>query len=109
MGGIGWELLIAQPLPPHRNQLTLDDGFPLKRFVSCGGQAAFFDAFDWALSAGGRVPIDQGLEYADLPEGTGEFLDAWLMLLEKVPKLEIRIINFESLVFFTLHFAGDPS
>ncbi len=79
----------------------------LHKFVSCGGQAAFFDAFYWALSAGGRVPLDQGLEYADLPEGlffdgnmslwklysyflpfrlagTGEFLDAWLMLLEKM-------------------------
>lgn len=78
----------------------------LHKFVSCGGQAAFFEAFYWALSAGGRVPLDQGLEYADLPEGqlflwhsidkqktlmfyftnlgTGEFLDAWLMLLEKM-------------------------
>ena len=78
------------------------------KFVSCGGQAAFFDAFYWALSAGGRVSLDQGLEYPDLPEGsklkfelfcclrflicqkkciiagTGEFLDAWLMLLEKM-------------------------
>ena len=35
----------------------------LHKFVSCGGQAAFFDAFNWALSAGGRVPVDQGLEF----------------------------------------------
>lgn len=46
----------------------------LHKFVSCGGQAAFFDAFNWALSAGGRVPIDQGLEFSDLPEGNEQSL-----------------------------------
>ena len=25
-----------------------------------------------------------GLEHPDIPDGTGEFLDAWLMLLEKM-------------------------
>ena len=42
----------------------------LHKFVGCGGQAAFFEAFNWALSAGGRVPLEQGLEYPELPEGT---------------------------------------
>lgn len=40
--------------------------------------------FNWALSMGGRVPVTEGLEHADLPDGTGEFLDAWLMLVEKM-------------------------
>lgn len=26
----------------------------------------------------------EGLEHPDLPDGTGEFLDAWLMLVEKM-------------------------
>lgn len=38
----------------------------------------------WALSGGGRFDADDGLEHPDLPEGTGEFLDAWLLLLEKM-------------------------
>ena len=33
---------------------------------------------------GGKVPVSEGLEHADLPDGTGEFLDAWLMLVEKM-------------------------
>lgn len=30
------------------------------------------------------MPLEEGLEHNDLPEGAGEFLDAWLMLLEKM-------------------------
>ena len=30
------------------------------------------------------MSLEEGLEYPDLPDGTGEFLDAWLMLLEKM-------------------------
>ncbi|XP_032797159.2 LOW QUALITY PROTEIN: E3 ubiquitin-protein ligase HUWE1 [Daphnia magna] len=98
--GLAWEPPVTSPTPKFRlTFLICSVGFTspmlfdekklpyhlmLHKFVSCGGQAAFFDAFYWALSAGGRVPLDQGLEYADLPEGTGEFLDAWLMLLEKM-------------------------
>lgn len=33
---------------------------------------------------GGKVPVSEGLEHSDLPDGTGEFLDAWLMLVEKM-------------------------
>lgn len=45
----------------------------------------FFNrTFNWALSMGGKVPVSEGLEHADLPDGTGEFLDAWLMLVEKM-------------------------
>lgn len=48
--------------------------------------------FRWALSCGGKVPVGEGLENPDLPEGTGEFLDAWLMLLEKMvnPKMVLE-------------------
>ncbi|GIY19686.1 hypothetical protein CEXT_385471 [Caerostris extrusa] len=38
--------------------------------------------FRWALTCGHKVPIEEGLEHPELPDGTGEFLDAWLMLLE---------------------------
>ncbi|XP_060587198.1 E3 ubiquitin-protein ligase HUWE1-like isoform X3 [Ruditapes philippinarum] len=56
----------------------------LQKFLSCGGQDALFQAFNWALSINGQVSLDEGLENPDLPVGTGEFLDAWLMLIEKM-------------------------
>ncbi|XP_031335949.1 E3 ubiquitin-protein ligase HUWE1-like isoform X2 [Photinus pyralis] len=56
----------------------------LQKFVSLGGQTTFFNTFKWALSAGNTIKLSEGLEHPDLPEGTGEFLDAWLMLLEKM-------------------------
>lgn len=56
----------------------------LQKFVLGGGQATFFSTFKWALSAGGTIPLDKGLEDPNLPDGTGEFLDVWLMLLEKM-------------------------
>lgn len=56
----------------------------LQNFQQLGGQNIFFETFKWALSAGGTVPLDKGLEHPNLPEGTGEFLDAWLTLLEKM-------------------------
>ena len=83
--GLAWEPPVTSPTPKFRlTFLICSVGFTspmlfdekklpyhlmLHKFVSCGGQAAFFDAFYWALSAGGRVPLEQGLEYADLPEG----------------------------------------
>lgn len=36
------------------------------------------------MSAGHTIPLEYGLESPDLPEGTGEFLDVWLLLLEKM-------------------------
>lgn len=56
----------------------------LQKFVALGGQAAFFNTFRWALSAGDTVPLEEGLESKNLPDGTGEFLDVWLVLLEKM-------------------------
>ena len=41
----------------------------LQKFVSQGGQATFFDTFRWALSAGGTIPLEEGLEHLNLPEG----------------------------------------
>ena len=66
----------------------------LHKFVSCGGQAAFFDAFYWALSAGGRVPLEQGLEYADLPEG-------WCCL-----KLSMSTVSFVLITYTLRRYRG---
>lgn len=41
----------------------------LQKFVACGGQAALFQAFSWALSMDGKVPLSEGLEHPDLPGG----------------------------------------
>uniref|UniRef100_A0A5F8GGW4 E3 ubiquitin-protein ligase HUWE1 n=1 Tax=Monodelphis domestica TaxID=13616 RepID=A0A5F8GGW4_MONDO len=56
----------------------------LQKFLCSGGHNALFETFNWALSMGGKVPVSEGLEHPDLPDGTGEFLDAWLMLVEKM-------------------------
>ncbi|XP_021341229.1 E3 ubiquitin-protein ligase HUWE1-like isoform X3 [Mizuhopecten yessoensis] len=56
----------------------------LQKFVSSGGQKALFEAFSWALSIDGKVQMSDGLEFPELPDGTGEFIDAWLMLVEKM-------------------------
>jgi E3 ubiquitin-protein ligase HUWE1 len=56
----------------------------LKKFVELGGQATFFNTFRWALTAGGTISIEKAFEQGALPEGTAGFLDAWLMLLEKM-------------------------
>ncbi|XP_058791372.1 E3 ubiquitin-protein ligase HUWE1 isoform X2 [Phymastichus coffea] len=56
----------------------------LQKFVKLGGQNAFFSTFRWALSGSGQFDLAEGLEHPNLPDGTGEFLDVWLMLLEKM-------------------------
>ncbi|KAL6427459.1 hypothetical protein ACFW04_008764 [Cataglyphis niger] len=56
----------------------------LQKFVNLNGQKAFFDTFHWALTGGNQFSLSEGLEHPNLPDGTGEFLDAWLMLLEKM-------------------------
>ncbi|XP_064415282.1 E3 ubiquitin-protein ligase HUWE1 isoform X2 [Latimeria chalumnae] len=56
----------------------------LQKFLCSGGHNALFETFNWALSMGGKIPVAEGLEHPDLPDGTGEFLDAWLMLVEKM-------------------------
>uniref|UniRef100_A0AAV2LYL5 E3 ubiquitin-protein ligase HUWE1 n=1 Tax=Knipowitschia caucasica TaxID=637954 RepID=A0AAV2LYL5_KNICA len=56
----------------------------LQKFFCSGGHDALFETFNWALTMGGKVPVSEGLEHLELPDGTGEFLDAWLMLVEKM-------------------------
>lgn len=98
--GLSWEPPLTSPMPKFRltfyicsvgftSPMLFDERkYPyhlmLQRFLSSGGQDAFFETFRWALTCGGKVPLSEGLESPDLPEGTGEFLDAWLMLLEKM-------------------------
>ncbi|XP_070192440.1 E3 ubiquitin-protein ligase HUWE1-like isoform X3 [Littorina saxatilis] len=98
--GLSWEPPHYAPVPKLRlTFLVCSVGFTspmlfdekkqpfhlmLHKFVTCGGQAALFQAFSWALSIDGKVPLADGLEHPDLPEGSGEFLDSWLMLVEKM-------------------------
>ncbi|XP_046484252.1 E3 ubiquitin-protein ligase HUWE1 isoform X1 [Neodiprion pinetum] len=98
--GLSWDKLPPSPIPKFRlTFLICSVGFTspmlfdekrhpyhlmLQTFVHSGGQAAFFATFHWALSGGGQFPLSEGLEHPNLPDGTGEFLDAWLMLLEKM-------------------------
>ena len=98
--GLNYSTLPATPIPKLRlTFLICSVGFTspmlfdekkypyhlmLHNFALMGGQEAFFETFRWALSAGGTIPLEEGLESPDLPAGTGEFLDAWLVLLEKM-------------------------
>jgi E3 ubiquitin-protein ligase HUWE1 len=98
--GLSWEPPPTSPVPRFRLTFFIcsvgftapmlfdEKKFPyhlmLMKFISSGGQKAFFDTFYWALSCGGAVPSEEGLEHPDLPDGTGEFLDSWLLLLEKM-------------------------
>lgn len=56
----------------------------LQKFIEEGGLEVFFEMFKWALTAGYTIPIHRAIESNSLPDGTGEFLDAWLILLEKM-------------------------
>lgn len=98
--GLSWEPPPASPVPKFRltfyicsvgftSPMLFDERkYPyhlmLQKFLSCGGLDAFFNTFHWALTCGNTVKIEKGLENPQLPDGTGEFLDAWLMLLEKM-------------------------
>ena len=63
----------------------------LQKFIEEGGLEAFFEMFRWTLSAGYTIPIHRAIEHPNLPDGTGEALDAWLMLLEKMVNLKYII------------------
>ena len=98
--GLSWEPPPTSPLPKFRltfficcvtftSPILFDEKkYPyhlmLMKFLSSGGQQAFFNTFYWAITLGHTVTADQGLESPSIPDGTGEFLDAWLMLLEKM-------------------------
>ena len=97
--GLSWEPPPTSPIPKFRltfficslgftSPMLFDEKkmpyhLMLQKFLLSGGQNAFFDAFYWALSIGYSIPPEDGLD-ADLPEFTGEFLDSWLVLLEKM-------------------------
>ncbi|XP_076109103.1 E3 ubiquitin-protein ligase HUWE1-like isoform X2 [Mytilus galloprovincialis] len=92
--GLNWEPPPWSPVPKLRlTFLVCSVGFTspmlfderknpyhlmLQKFLSSGGQKALFQAFEWALACDGKKLADE------LPDGTGEFLDAWLMLIEKM-------------------------
>ena len=98
--GLSWLPPPTSPLPKFRltfficsvgftSPMLFDEKkFPyhlmLHQFISGNGQKSFFDAFNWAITLGNTCAPEEGLENPMLPEGTGEFLDAWLMLLEKM-------------------------
>lgn len=98
--GLSWDKLPPSPIPKFKlTFLICSVGFTspmlfdekrhpyhlmLQKFVKLNGQNAFFSTFHWALSGGGLFSLAEGLEHPNLPDGTGEFLDAWLMLLEKM-------------------------
>lgn len=46
----------------------------LQKFFALGGQSTFFETFRWALSAGGTIPLHEGLEHPNLPEGNVCFI-----------------------------------
>ncbi|KAL8595169.1 hypothetical protein ACOMHN_013842 [Nucella lapillus] len=109
--GLSWEPPHYAPVPKLRlTFLVCSVGFTspmlfdekkqpfhlmLQKFVTSGGQSALFQAFFWALSMDGKVFLEDGLEHPDLPEGSGEFLDSWLMLVEKMvnPKTVLESPN----------------
>ena len=98
--GLSWQPPPTSPIPKFRltfficsvgftSPMLFDEKkFPyhlmLMKFLSSGGQQAFFQTFHWAITQGSTVVPEQGVEASELPDGTGEFLDAWLMLLEKM-------------------------
>ena len=98
--GLSWEPPPTSPLPKFRltfficsvgftSPMLFDEKkYPyhlmLMKFISSEGQQAFFNTFYWAITLGNTVTADLGLESPNIPDGTGEFLDAWLMLLEKM-------------------------
>ncbi|XP_011497625.1 PREDICTED: E3 ubiquitin-protein ligase HUWE1 [Ceratosolen solmsi marchali] len=100
MRGLSYDKLPPSPIPKFKlTFLICSVGFTspmlfdekrnpyhlmLQKFVKLGGQNTFFATFRWALSAGGQFDLSEGLEHPNLPDGTGEFLDVWLVLLEKM-------------------------
>jgi E3 ubiquitin-protein ligase HUWE1 len=94
--GLSWEPPETSPIPRFRltfficsvgftTPMLFDEKkFPyhlmLSKFMTSGGQKAFFDTFYWALASSGGG----GKEDDDVPDGAGEFLDSWLLLLEKM-------------------------
>lgn len=56
----------------------------LHKFVQEGGLKAFFEMFTFAMTVGYSQNVQDRNNIDQFPNGSGEFLDAWLMLLEKM-------------------------
>ncbi|XP_034939530.1 E3 ubiquitin-protein ligase HUWE1 isoform X2 [Chelonus insularis] len=126
--GLSWDKLPPSPIPKFKlTFLICSVGFTspmlfdekrhpyhlmLQKFVQLGGEKAFFSTFRWVLSGGNQFPLSEGLEHPDLPDGTGEFLDAWLMLLEKMvnPKaiLDSPHLGVSKCTSYNTYRAQDP-
>lgn len=126
--GLSWDKLPPSPIPKFKlTFLICSVGFTspmlfdekrhpyhlmLHKFVQLGGLNAFFSTFHWALSGGERFPLTDGLEHPLLPDVTGEFLDAWLMLLEKMvnPKaiLDSPHVGLAKCTGFNTYRSHDP-
>lgn len=63
----------------------------LQKFYEEGGITAFFNMFYWAMTVDGKYKIEDVGKQNELPDGTAEFLDAWLMLLEKMVNTKMII------------------
>ena len=63
----------------------------LQQLVSSGGHRALFDRFQWVVGHRDQLPFkaESSCEEHGLPEGSDEFVNAWLTLMEKLvnPKL----------------------
>ena len=86
--GLSWEPPPTSPLPKFRltfficcvtftSPILFDEKkYPyhlmLMKFLSSGGQQAFFNTFYWAITLGNTVSADLGLESENIPDGTGE-------------------------------------
>ena len=60
----------------------------LYKFVEAGGLEALYESFSWALNSGWQKDI-QDTSDDELPQGTGDFLDAWLTLVEKMVNVKV--------------------
>ncbi|XP_032242084.2 E3 ubiquitin-protein ligase HUWE1 isoform X2 [Nematostella vectensis] len=71
------------------SKLLFDDKkFPyhlmLQQFMMSGALDSLFEQFTWVLTQGGKVPLQGAVNHPDMPEGTEETLDAWLVLIDKL-------------------------
>ncbi|XP_031573679.1 E3 ubiquitin-protein ligase HUWE1-like isoform X3 [Actinia tenebrosa] len=71
------------------SRLLFDDKkFPyhlmLQQFMMSGALNSLFEKFNWVLSQGGKIPLDAAADHPDMPDGTEEMIDAWLVFVEKL-------------------------
>ena len=61
----------------------------LHKFEQAGGLEALHESFSWALQSRWSAQTQDGDSADELPSGTGEFLDSWLMLAEKMVNVKL--------------------